>query len=473
MSANQLDTPTAPCPSRKISQSSGAKPFPTRGDRTTTYVNIPHVIAMVGLPARGKTYIAKKLTRYLKWIGITTRVFNVGEYRRQATEAYKNHDFFRPDNKEAAVIRNQCAVAALEDMCSWLLEESGEVAVYDATNTTYDRRQMIYETVVEKYGFKLFFVESVCNDPTIIDANVREVKIHSPDYTDMDKEKALNDFIKRIKHYESAYQTLDEEIENRYSFIQIFNAGEKVLVHRHEGHIQSRVVYYIMNTHICPRSIYLTRHGESVYNLMGKIGGDSELSERGREYARALSKYVSEQNIPRLRVWTSQLKRTIQTAEGIKAPQERWKALNEIDAGICEEMTYEEISEKYPEEFALRDQDKFHYRYPKGESYEDLVARLEPVIMELERQENVLVVAHQAVLRCLLAYFLDKSSDKLPYMKFPLHSILKLTPVAYGCEVEEIVIPIHAVNTHREKPLNCDEHRTRDDALETVPAHPM
>lgn len=67
------------------------------------------------------------------------------------------------------------------------------------------------------------------------------------------------------------------------------------------------------------------------------------------------------------RVWTSQLKRTIQTAEGIKAPQERWKALNEIDAGICEEMTYEEISEKYPEEFALRDQDKFHYRYPKGE----------------------------------------------------------------------------------------------------------
>ena len=46
------------------------------------------------------------------------------------------------------------------------------------------------------------------------------------------------------------------------------------------------------------------------------------------------------------------------------------------------------------------------------QSYEDLVARLEPVIMELERQENVLVVGHQAVLRCLLAYFLDKSSGK-------------------------------------------------------------
>jgi len=78
--------------------------------------------------------------------------------------------------------------------------------------------------------------------------------------------------------------------------------------------------------------------------------------------------------------------------------------------GICEEMTYEEIASKYPTDFAARDQNKFSYRYPRGESYEDLVARLEPVIMELERQGNVLVVSHQAVLRCLLAYFLDKSA---------------------------------------------------------------
>jgi len=337
------------------------------GDRTTNYVNIPHIIAMVGLPARGKTYIAKKLTRYLNWIGIATRVFNVGEYRRQATEAYKNHEFFRPDNKEAMMIRNKCALDALEDMCRWLTEDSGEVAVYDATNTSYARRQLIYEFVVEKYGFKLFFVESVCDNPEIIEANIREVKIHSPDYKEMDKDQALQDFLQRIAHYAEVYQALDEEKENRYSFMRIFNAGEKVLVHRHEGHIQSRVVYYLMNIHITPRSIYLTRHGESIYNLQGRIGGDSELSERGWEYARALAKYISEQNIPRLRVWASQLKRTIQTAEGIKAPQERWKALNEIDAGICEEMTYEDIQEKYPEEFALRDQDKFHYRYPKGE----------------------------------------------------------------------------------------------------------
>jgi hypothetical protein len=35
--------------------------------------------------------------------------------------------------------------------------------------------------------------------------------------------------------------------------------GEKVVVHKHEGHIQSRIVYYLMNIHITPRTIYLTR----------------------------------------------------------------------------------------------------------------------------------------------------------------------------------------------------------------------
>lgn len=55
-----------------------------------------------------------------------------------------------------------------------------------------------------------------------------------------------------------------------------------------------------------------------------------------------------------------------------------------------------------------------HLFFLLSQSYQDLVQRLEPVIMELERQENVLVICHQAVMRCLLAYFLDKSAGELP-----------------------------------------------------------
>lgn len=54
----------------------------------------------------------------------------------------------------------------------------------------------------------------------------------------------------------------------------------------------------------------------------------------------------------------------------------------------------------------------FFFLFCVLQSYEDLVHRLEPVIMELERQENVLVICHQAVMRCLLAYFLDKSAGQ-------------------------------------------------------------
>lgn len=52
----------------------------------------------------------------------------MGEYRRHATTAYKSHEFFRPDNMEAMAIRTQCAMEALDDVCSWL-ESGGEVAV--------------------------------------------------------------------------------------------------------------------------------------------------------------------------------------------------------------------------------------------------------------------------------------------------------------------------------------------------------
>lgn len=92
---------------------------------------------MVGLPARGKTYISKKLSRYLNWIGINTKVFNLGEYRRCATEAYKSHEFFRQDNQEAMTIRTTCAMKALEDVCQWL-NEGGEVAV-NIFNERYNR----------------------------------------------------------------------------------------------------------------------------------------------------------------------------------------------------------------------------------------------------------------------------------------------------------------------------------------------
>ena len=131
----------------------------------------------------------------------------------------------------------------------------------------------------------------------------------------------------------------------------------------------------------------------------------------------------------------------------------RWKSLNEIDSGICDDLTYEEIIKQMPDEYARRDADKFRYRYPRGESYEDLVARLEPVIMEMERQDSLLIIAHQAVNRCLLAYYMETPEEDLPWLEVPLHTVIKLSPVAYGCKVEYIEFNVPRVSTHRSKPI--------------------
>ena len=67
------------------------------------------------------------------------------------------------------------------------------------------------------------------------------------------------------------------------SYIKIMDVGQSYVVNRVADHIQSRIVYYLMNIHVTPRSIYLCRHGESELNLKGRIGGDPGLSPRGRE----------------------------------------------------------------------------------------------------------------------------------------------------------------------------------------------
>ncbi|WAQ86446.1 hypothetical protein PtA15_7A172 [Puccinia triticina] len=420
------------------------------------------VVAMVGLPARGKSYLSNKLQRYLKWLEFSVRVFNVGQHRREkfkkmAQELGLKEDqsanFFDPNNESARQVREQLAGDCLESLIAWL-KAGGNVGIHDATNTTKARRNAIVERVKKEKGISLIFLESICTDPAVIQANV-DVKVASgdPDYDGQPKENAKADFLKRIAHYEANYETVDEP---ELSFCKVVNVGYEVTVNRIDNYLASRVAFYLMNLHISPRSIFFTRHGESQYNVEGKIGGDSQLSERGMEYAKALPKLIADAigDTP-LTVWTSTLKRTIQTAHDLPYPKLTWKSLDELDAGVCDGMTYEEIEEHYPEDYAERDDDKFNYRYRGGESYRDVVVRLEPVIMELERQENILIVCHQAVLRCLYAYFQNFNQDELPYLKIPLHTVIKLTPKAYGCDEERFTLPIEAVDTTRPKPVKA------------------
>ena len=97
---------------------------------------------MVGLPARGKSYTARRIKRYLSWLGYRTGVFNVGQYRRERVGAQVPHSFFDPDNPRGEEARRSVATVALDDMVVWLAKD-GQVAIYDATNSTRERRAMV------------------------------------------------------------------------------------------------------------------------------------------------------------------------------------------------------------------------------------------------------------------------------------------------------------------------------------------
>jgi len=142
-------------------------------------------------------------------------------------------------------------------MIKWFREEGEGIAILDATNSTKDRRRWIQDRIVAE-GIESLFVESVCDDEDLIMSNILEVKTTSPDYKGQDPDEAALDFRNRIQNYEKVYQTLDEE-ESDLTYVKLINVGSQVIINRIQDYLQSRVVYYLMNLHIKPRSIWISR----------------------------------------------------------------------------------------------------------------------------------------------------------------------------------------------------------------------
>ncbi|KAB8338984.1 hypothetical protein FH972_021923 [Carpinus fangiana] len=538
------------------------------------------VIVMVGLPARGKSYITKKMARYLNWLQHDTRIFNVGERRRVAaggraitpkttaqqsiTDAMKSRgssttgipngiidqsthihperaaaqilingetaldtdstsyspqtpqpldnmpnlrlsdtrpinavseasskvmdqsaDFFDPSNRKAALIREQVALETLDELLDYILEEGGAVGILDATNSTLERRKLIMKHVRERAGedLNVLFMESLCVDEGLLESNMR-LKLSGPDYVGKDPEASLADFKKRVAIYAKAYVPLgDYEEKNNMPYVQMIDVGRKVISHQVKGFLSAQAVYYLLNFNLAPRQIWITRHGESVDNKEGRIGGDSDLTGMGCEYARALAKFIEheraawdirqaekEKNVhmPPLPgdhtppnphyeqciatddegnvqsknfcVWTSMLKRSIQTAECFDEEEfeiKQMRMLDELFSGTMEGMTYDEIRKKFPDEYEHRRRDKLQYRYPGpgGEGYLDVINRLRPVIVELERMtDHCLLIGHRSVARVLLAYFKGLGREDVTDLDVPLGMLYCLEPKPYGVD---------------------------------------
>jgi len=198
----------------------------------------------------------------------------------------------------------------------------------------------------------------------------------------------------------------------------------------------NQINYILNNTIIKKPIIYLSRHGQSENNILQKIGGNSELSELGKKYSNKLYQFIKHEHeygcIPNndYHLFTSTLKRTIQTAYYLnKNKYHTIKELDEINSGIFNEHTYNEIEKKNPDEFNKRKIDKFNYRYPMGESYNDIINRLRHIILKIESHNiPTIIVSHQATLRTIYGYFMKIDRKEIPTLEIPLHTVIKLIP---------------------------------------------
>jgi 6-phosphofructo-2-kinase / fructose-2,6-biphosphatase 2 len=74
----------------------------------------------------------------------------------------------------------------------------------------------------------------------------------------------MADFTKRVKKYEEVYEeVLDDEDDGRIAFIKVYNVGLKVVTRKCDGYVPSQVAFHLMNVHILPRKIWLSRHSEN------------------------------------------------------------------------------------------------------------------------------------------------------------------------------------------------------------------
>jgi len=128
--------------------------------------------------------------------------------------------------------------------------------------------------------------------------------------------------------------------------------------------------------------------------------------------------------------------------------------LNELDGGDCNGMSYKQIQEDFPDIWRERELDKLNFRYPGagGESYVDVVHRLAPVIIELERQRHsLLIISHLAVQRCLFAYFANTPMQELPYLEMDMHTLYELRPGPHGTQVTPVPLGDGGEDNHRRR----------------------
>ena len=382
-------------------------------------------VAMVGLPARGKSTLAKRIQSGLSQQGIRTAIFNNGELRRTLYgEESGTAEFFNPENLRARRLREQISLQNMERARLWL-NNGGDVAIIDATNGSVAQRNTLIEHLQDR---PILFVECVNDDPLLLDASIRR-KTKLPEFARLSQEEALEHFRKRIEYYESVY----EPVRRERCWIRVDAVDSRI---QDEAPSNDLPYYAAIRDIVASRwvqDLYLVRHGETEYNRENRLGGDPPLTDRGLEQASRLAQHFMGVEMPY--IFTSTKLRSYQTAAPLLESRPdcismAFTEFDEIDAGVCEGMRYADVRDSMPLEYEARARNKYSYIYPNGESYamlKERVARGLRRALFLAGEGTLMIVGHQAINRTLLSLFLFQRPNDVPYTYIPQNQYYHIT----------------------------------------------
>ena len=162
--------------------------------------------------------------------------------------------------------------------------------------------------------------------------------------------------------------------------------------------------------------LILVRHAITEDNKGCKLSGhiDSILSEEGKKQIKDLNKFLQLEKIDK--IYTTTSSRTKYTVEEIA--QERnmeiieKDTLKEISFGDFEGLDFNEIKDRYPDEFQKMIDEGYNYRYPNGESLVDSYNRVVKEIKDIVNNndnKNILICSHGGTIRNILTYLISNS----------------------------------------------------------------
>ncbi|KEI80216.1 alpha-ribazole phosphatase [Clostridium botulinum] len=170
-------------------------------------------------------------------------------------------------------------------------------------------------------------------------------------------------------------------------------------------------------------NIYLIRHGETEYNKRKNFYGklDVGLNEKGEKQSYKVGELLKDVKFNK--IYISDRKRTRETAERILERNRFYEKekniiykdekINELDFGIFEGKSYEEIGSLYPKEQEKWEKDWKNFAPPKGESAVVFYNRVENFMKHIQKEEdgNYLIVTHGGVIRMIYSYILQNNMD--------------------------------------------------------------